>query len=130
MTEPLRILITGSRTWTDTQAIDYAISHALADHDRPAVVVTGGARGADELAATLAPTYGPDVTCERWPADWNRHGKAAGAIRDQEMVDAGAHVCLAFPLGEARGTRDCMRRAEAAGIRVIDYGTPACSLGS
>ena len=37
------------------------------------------------------------------------------------MVDLGADVCLAFPLGESRGTRDCMRRASEAGIPVIDY---------
>ena len=38
------------------------------------------------------------------------------------MVNAGADLCLAFPLGESRGTRDCVRRADAAGIPVLNYG--------
>jgi hypothetical protein len=34
------------------------------------------------------------------------------------MVDLGAYICLAFPIGESPGTRDCIERAEKAGIRL------------
>jgi hypothetical protein len=34
------------------------------------------------------------------------------------MVDLGADLVLAFPLGKSEGTRDCIRRATAAGIHV------------
>src|SRR5690606_30354012 len=51
-----------------------------------------------------------------YPADWRRHGRAAGPIRNQEMADAGADLCIAFPGG--RGTADMVRRARAAGIPV------------
>jgi hypothetical protein len=54
-------------------------------------------------------------------ADWSKHLRAAGVIRNQEMVDAGADVCFAFPTGEAKGTRDCIRRAEKAGIPVTIF---------
>lgn len=60
-----------------------------------------------------------NVEQEVHDADWNEYGRAAGPIRNQEMVDAGADVCLAFPTG-GPGTRDCMRRARDAGIRVFD----------
>jgi YspA, cpYpsA-related SLOG family len=117
--DDVRILISGSRYWQDAQVISDALVAAIADVDGPVTIVHGGARGADQLAAALATTFGPNVTTEKWPADWDRHGKKAGVIRNQEMVDAGADWCLAFPLGESRGTRDCIRRAEKAGIPTI-----------
>lgn len=119
----MRILITGSRFWGDAQTIRDAIALAIADTDGPVTIVHGGARGADQLAAALATTFGPHVTTEKWAADWDRHRKRAGVVRNQEMVDAGADVLLAFPLhlsaGPSIGTRDCIRRAKAAGIPTI-----------
>ena len=43
---------------------------------------------------------------------------AAGPVRDQAMVDAGADLCVAFhrAIGNSKGTKDCLRRALAAGI--------------
>lgn len=130
----LRILITGSRDWTNKHAIAQALLKAIGDYgphlivDDPQLytrvlwdqitVIHGGARGADRLAGHVAQNWRMNVDVV--PADWDRHGRAAGHIRNQAMVDAGAHVCLAFPLGESRGTRDCMRRAHAAGIPVVE----------
>ncbi len=122
-----RILVTGSRDWTDWRVIDRAMSAAFAwlnyGHAtmpfRP-VLVHGAARGADTIAAGLARLAHWDV--EGYPADWDRHGKAAGPIRNAEMVALGADICLAFPFprppGKAgtSGTEDCYTRALAAGI--------------
>ena len=116
-----RVLVTGSRNYDDKDIL----FDALADQYEPGmIVVHGGARGADTLAGEWVKkmqTLGYQVVAEVHPADWDRHGKSAGAIRNQEMVDAGADVCLAFPEGESRGTRHCMKAAERAGIPVIDY---------
>ncbi len=118
-----RILVTGSRLWTDAAAIQDALATWIPAFGGVVTVVHGGARGADEIAARLAWTaFGPDVRPESWAADWHRWGRSAGVRRNAEMVAAGADVCLAFPLGESRGTRDCMRRAKAAGIKVVDLG--------
>ena len=114
----MRILVTGSREWSNQAAIDYALALAFAGEDT--VIVHGDCpTGADRLAKEWAERFG--VQQEAHPADGETHGKAAGPKRNQEMVDLGADVCLAFPLGESRGTRDCMRRASEAGIPVIDY---------
>ena len=83
-------------------------------------VVHGDAPGADTLAKQVAEEYGMQV--EAHPADWRKHGKAAGPLRNQRMVALGADICLAFPEPGSRGTLDCMRRAEAAGIGVVDHG--------
>jgi hypothetical protein len=86
-----------------------------------AVVVVHGhcPTGADHWADLWASeTLDPEVSVERHPADWSR-GKRGGPERNARMVAAGADVCLAFPLPGSRGTVDCMRKAQAAGIPVL-----------
>lgn len=112
----LRILITGSRNWDDESALLRALCEYTQTPENDITVVHGGAKGADTCAHKAAETLGFHV--ETHPADWGKHGKAAGPIRNQEMVDTGADICLAFPLGKSVGTWDCVRRAKAAGIPV------------
>lgn len=125
----VRILITGSRDWMDRDAMRGAIvtwGRSVGAHPQQVTVVHGGARGADLLAADIARELGCQV--EEHRADWGLFGKAAGHRRNAEMVNAGADVVLAFPPGESRGTRMCMRMAKAAGIPVFAYGPDAPSL--
>lgn len=63
------------------------------------------------------------MSVEPHPADWQRHGKAAGHIRNAEMVQAGADLVLAFYQRGARntGTADLVRRASRAGIPVTTH---------
>lgn len=118
----MRILITGSRNWEDREAIRQALikaGQAAGVHPQAVTVVHGGARGADRIAGELAREFGCSVEVHR--ADWERYGKRAGFVRNAAMVNAGADVCLAFPLGESRGTRHCMREAEKAGIEISEW---------
>jgi hypothetical protein len=121
---PLRILVTGSRDWTDRGLIERALADVIAEnHVRtPKMLVHGGARGADSLADAIwrgwrVPGDG-SAGVEVHRADWEQFGKAAGHRRNAEMVAAGADICLAFILGESRGTRGCIALAEKAGIPV------------
>ena len=117
----MRIIVTGSRNWTDSRPIENALLSATVEafkRREPITIIHGAhTHGVDQIAAGLATYHG--WTAEPHPAAWELHGKAAGPIRNQEMVDAGADLCLGFPLGESKGTRDCMRRARRAGIPVI-----------
>jgi hypothetical protein len=57
------------------------------------------------------------LSIEVYPADWKKHGRSAGPIRNQHMLDVGKpNLVIAFPGG--RGTADMMKRAEKAGIEV------------
>ena len=116
-----RVLITGSRGWEDRLTIARAMLDA-ADGVTDEIVIVHGLcpTGADEIADDFAEFMNWKI--EAYPADWNKHGRAAGPIRNQQMVDLGADICLAFPLGESRGTRHCMQAAEKAGIKVINHG--------
>lgn len=118
----MRILITGSREWTDREKIRLAILTAVKDCKGGITIIHGGARGADKLSTSVALEIGAKV--EEFIPDWNTHGKAAAILRNQDMVDSKPDVCLAFPIGESRGTRDCMRRAQAAGIPTFNHGDP------
>lgn len=113
-----RLLVTGSRDWSDRTVIRDALRQAWRDlQPGPIVLVHGAARGADSIAAEI--WTGGKLPDEPHPADWDTHGKKAGPIRNQEMVDAGADLVLAFPIGSGwSGTRDCMRRARFAYIPV------------
>lgn len=111
--EPQRILVTGSREWTDR----FIISAALFDFPPGTKLCHGGAKGADAIAAVVATEYGFEVT--EYPARWSEHGKRAGPIRNQNMLDDfKPTLVLAFPLPQSVGTYDMIRRAKKAGIEV------------
>lgn len=118
----MRVLVTGSRDWTDRKAVWLAIfsEYVDAEYDSGLFTVVHGdcPTGADLHARQFYEWQSRYVIEERHPADWDRYGKSAGPRRNQHMVDLGADVCLAFPLGESRGTRHCMEAARRAGIRV------------
>lgn len=116
----IRALFTGSREWNDEAAIRPVIE-ALPSN---AVVMHGGAKGADEIVDRLARARGfvPDV----YPADWQRFGKEAGSIRNQEMLDRGKPTeSYAFPLASSRGTWDMVKRLRAANVPVKVCGASA-----
>lgn len=115
----MRILITGSRDWTDKVTIAQAIREAWLVAGRPygVVVVTGGARGADYIAGVYAKRLGFSVEVHKVTQDeWAASGPAAGPQRNKLMVDLGADVCLAFIRNESRGATGCAEMAQKAGI--------------
>lgn len=121
-----RIIITGGRKRESED--DYGTMEDILDrldydglHAPHMVIIQGGCPdGADLLARRVAAEFGMPV--ETFPADWKKHGRAAGPIRNQEMADAGADLCLAFPsAGRSTGTWDMIRRACAAGIDTHIY---------
>lgn len=116
-----RILVTGSRNWTDREAIRFALLETTRAFGLDFVLVHGDCpTGADAIAAEIWQDMGGK--CEAHPANWVKYGRAAGPIRNQQMVDLGADACLAFPMGDSRGTRGCMCMAAVAGIPVTNFG--------
>lgn len=115
-----RILITGSRDWDNPDAIEDAIldlnNWNPIDWDEVVIVHGDCPTGADAMAQKFAEETG--IATERHPADWNKHGRAAGPIRNKQMVDLGADIVLAFPKGKSAGTRGCTKLAQDAGLVV------------
>jgi SLOG family YspA-like protein len=132
-TAHMRVLVTGSRTWTDETVIADALTYAAQMHGAETMtVVHGGCEGADLVAHRVARRLGAET--EPHPADWRTYGKRAGYLRNKQMVDLGADLCLAFvepcvkpehsgqePHG-SHGASMCADLAEAASIPTIRVG--------
>ena len=116
----MRILVCGGREYTNYQRVGYALDLLLASKG-PFALIHGDARGADRTAAQWARINRLEEI-SAYPAEWDAHGKAAGAIRNQRMLDDGKpDAAVAFPGGT--GTADMVRRLRAASIPVwIPYG--------
>lgn len=118
---PLRVLVTGSRDFSDESVVLSALAAIVAyAAGRPITIIHGACRGADLLVARLAVATIPDVVIEPWPADWRRLGRAAGPVRNAAMVASGPEICAAFFVRgwPSRGTAGCCRLAVAAGVPV------------
>ena len=115
------ILICGDRNWTDRAAIVREIQKVVVQQspDAPCpTIMHGAARGADTLAGQVAKSLG--LLIRVYPADWNLYGRAAGPIRNQQMLDQNPDIVLAFhpDINKSKGTADMVRRARKKGIPV------------
>lgn len=127
----MRVIVTGSRDWTDRYAVYRALAGVCDEFglwlppcnygnrlpSRRLVVVHGACpTGADAHADDWC--LSEWLPAERHPADWEKHGKAAGFLRNKEMVALGADVVLAFQRKASRGTQHTINLARKAGIEV------------
>jgi hypothetical protein len=126
------VLVTGSREW-DYPFVVFRALHEQLEEAGSIVVVHGDCpTGADAYAREWAQRNiltgmrkgEARVGHEAYPAYWDELGKSAGPIRNRYMVQLGADICLAFPTPSSRGTISCMDLAAAAGIPILNYGTP------
>lgn len=109
-----RVLICGGRNYQNIKEV-FRVLDGL--NPKPTLIIQGGAFGADACASEWA--YKRDVLERQFAADWKAHGRAAGPIRNQKMLDEGKpDLVIAFPGGA--GTADMVRRAKAAGVPVIE----------
>lgn len=106
-----RVAIVGSRRYDTLDAVDDFLWKLKQKHPR-AVVVSGAASGVDKHAARVA--WGMNLAVEEFPADWDRHGRRAGFIRNVAMLDTVDHV-VAFWDQFSRGTAHSINVAADTG---------------
>jgi hypothetical protein len=115
----MKLIIAGSRTFTDYQMLCQVLAQ---DKSRITQVLTGGARGAEQLGYRWAWTHAVKHQCFR--ADWERFGKAAGVRRNHQMAQAG-DVLVVFGDGPSPGTAHLIQCMRALGKPVIVIGGEA-----
>jgi len=110
-----RVLVCGGRNFHDA-----LLMNSTLERQDISILLHGGADGADRMAGRWAINAG--VPVEVFQADWATHGRAAGPLRNQRMLDEGKpDLVIAFPGG--KGTADMVRRAKAAGVAVLNVTT-------
>lgn len=117
----LRILICGGRQYSGYLHFASVMAKLEAEHGPFEAVIHGGAKGTDWCAHLWANSPAGKRAEIEFRADWTKNGKAAGPIRNQQMIDEGKpDLVVAFPGG--RGTADMVRRAKSSGINTIEIG--------
>ena len=108
----VRVVICGSRDGISEQLV----RNRMRELPDGTEVISGGARGADRMTERCGHALGFRVRV--FMADWDLHGKVAGFLRNQAMLDEKPDLVIAFWDGESRGTRDTITRARSMGIPV------------
>lgn len=110
----MRVLVYGGRDFTNKRLAFNAIDLLHKEYGFT-LVIDGMARGADTIAYNWAKDKG--LLSERYPANWNKYGRAAGVIRNKQMLDEGKpDIAVAFPGGA--GTSNMTRQLLEAGVLV------------
>lgn len=110
----LVVLVCGDRHWSNRAAIIKRLKQLPLD----TLILHGGASGADSIAGEEALKLGLEVKV--FPANWDKYGRAAGPIRNIEMLDQNPQLVIAFHpnLTQSRGTAHTVREARKRQIKV------------
>ena len=114
----MKVIVAGSRGIEDIRLVEAAIRQSGFEVTQ---VVSGTARGVDQLGERWAVARG--IPIARFPADWARHGRRAGIVRNLQMIDYGAQApeggaLVAVWDGVSRGTRHTIEAARERGVGV------------
>ena len=118
----MRVLVCGGRDYSDRDHVHNVLCKLDFDRGPITCVIHGAAKGTGNAAmhwAQVMGEVGNKTRHQPFLADWRAHGRAAGPMRNQRMIDEGKpDLVVAFPGG--RGTADMICRAKAHGIEVIE----------
>jgi hypothetical protein len=108
----MKTVIAGGRTITDYETVLSAIHQSQFDITE---VVSGMAAGVDTLGIQYAKNH--NIPVKEFPADWKKHGRAAGPIRNGQMAEY-AEALIAIWDGESTGTKNMINQAEKNKLKI------------
>jgi hypothetical protein len=110
--EIVKVIIAGSRTINAYDIVPHAVE---ASKFQITEIISGGAAGVDAAGEFYAKFMG--IPLKVFPADWTKHGKAAGPIRNQQMAEyADALICIWD--GKSKGSESMIREARKRNLKV------------
>jgi hypothetical protein len=109
----MKLIIAGAQTFTDYQHLCQALAP---DRHRITLVLTGGARGAEQLGYRWA--WKHTVRHRLFHTEWERFGKTAGVRRNHQMAQAG-DVLVVCGDDPSPGTAHLMQCMQALGKPVV-----------
>lgn len=112
-----RVIISGDRNWTGSE-LESKMEWLFRQMPVGTIITHGGCKGVDMTADKVACKLG--ILVDLVPADWERYGRAAGPIRNKQMLDKGPQVVYAFhqKIESSRGTKDMINQTKRRGIPV------------
>ena len=105
----MNIAIVGGRDFNDYPLLKESILAYIDAHEKPENIVSGGAKGADTLAAQFATEMGIPLLI--FKPDYQRYGRGATLVRNTQIIE-NAEVVFAFWDGQSKGTKDSIKKAE------------------
>ena len=117
----VKVGIVGSRSITSSEyvfsVLDFYLARLLEENE--VVIVSGGAVGIDSLGAQWAELR--KLKTEIYLPDWQTHGKKAGFLRNQQIIDNSDYL-IAITTG-SNGTADSIKRAVKKNIpiKIVQY---------
>lgn len=118
-----RLIVAGSRGFKNYDYLKNRLDYYLSETEGEIEIVSGTARGADQLGERYAAERG--LLIKRMPADWERHGLRAGYLRNEEMAKYAAPDggCICFWDGKSSGTGHMIDLAKKYNLklRVIKF---------
>ena len=109
-----RLIVAGSRDFDDYHLLCRKLDKICRKLDN-ILVISGGARGADKLGERWAFERGWSIRV--YHPDYKKYGKEAPFVRNTEMADDG-QALVAFWNGSSNGTKDMIKKARKAGLKV------------
>ena len=118
----IKVIIAGTRDFNDyaflKKNVDYFLQ-GINPNNEEIEIVSGNARGADKLGERYAKEH--NLPVKLFPANWDKYGKRAGNLRNQEMANY-ADVLIAFWDEKSKGTKHMIDIAKKQGLTVIVVG--------
>lgn len=104
----MKLIIAGSRNFTDYGFLCKQVDWYIQDKDITAII-SGGANGADSLGEKYSKEK--NIPFELFAAEWDKYGKSAGYIRNQDMAENGDYL-IVFWDGISKGTKNMIDIAQ------------------
>lgn len=117
----MRLIIAGGRDFKDYIFLESEVlKFTKGVPAEQLTIVSGKARGADSVGEELAKGY--KLKLVEFPADWEKHGRGAGFVRNKQMAEYATHL-LAFWDGKSKGTENMILTAHKMGliVKVVSY---------
>lgn len=109
--------VSGSRHFTDYDGFSERMRTVIKLlKETPDKIHVGDCRGTDTL--TVRWCHENDVSCEVFEADWDKHGRAAGPIRNKQLLKR-TSTLIAFLASASRGTKNCINQAQKMKLKVV-----------
>jgi len=110
----MKLIIAGGRDFNNYSLLKQKMDFFLQNIKESVEIVSGKAKGADSLGEKYAIEKGFSI--KEFPADWDKYGKGAGHIRNEEMAKYATH-CVCFWDGESRGTKSMINLCEKYNLK-------------